>query len=108
MSTDNSRNEFPFPTRTQRRKLYTWLVIIVYLYQPLLALGAVVADPNAGAYKPTVDNTPKGVPLVDITTPSAAGVSRNQYTDFSINNKGVVLNNNAGTAPVSTSPGHSE
>lgn len=54
----------------------------------------VVADP--GAPKPqqaTVLNAPNGVPLVNIQTPGAAGVSRNQYSQFDVNSQGVILNN---------------
>ncbi|WP_225758230.1 hemagglutinin repeat-containing protein [Leclercia sp. Marseille-Q4284] len=66
-----------------------------------LAMGAVqtaqatiVAD--AGAPKnqqPTVVNSANGTPQVNIQTPSAAGVSRNNYTQFDVDNKGAILNN---------------
>lgn len=51
-------------------------------------------DPTApGAQRPTVLVTPNGVPLVNIQTPSAAGVSRNTFHQFDINANGVILNN---------------
>ncbi|MBW9398263.1 filamentous hemagglutinin N-terminal domain-containing protein [Leclercia sp. EC_58] len=66
-----------------------------------LAMGAVqtaqatiVAD--AGAPKnqqPTVINSANGTPQVNIQTPSAAGVSRNNYTQFDVDQKGAILNN---------------
>ena len=66
-----------------------------------LAMGAVqtaqatiVAD--AGAPKnqqPTVINSANGTPQVNIQTPSAAGVSRNNYTQFDVESKGAILNN---------------
>lgn len=66
-----------------------------------LAMGAVqtahaniVAD--AGAPKnqqPTVVNSANGTPQVNIQTPSAAGVSRNNYTRFDVDQKGAILNN---------------
>lgn len=66
-----------------------------------LAMGAVqtaqatiVAD--AGAPKnqqPTVVNSANGTPQVNIQTPSAAGVSRNNYTQFDVDSKGAILNN---------------
>ncbi|SEL90289.1 filamentous hemagglutinin [Roseateles sp. YR242] len=68
----------------------------------LLALGAVgtaanaqiVADPNAPKnQQPTVLNSANGVPLVNIQTPSAAGVSRNTYSQFDVNSQGAILNN---------------
>ncbi|MFN3809115.1 MAG: filamentous hemagglutinin N-terminal domain-containing protein [Roseateles asaccharophilus] len=60
--------------------------------------GAVWAQirPDASAPKnqqPTVLTTANGTPLVNIQTPSAAGVSRNSYSQFDVQDKGVVLNN---------------
>ncbi len=54
----------------------------------------VSADPNApGNQRPTVLNAANGVPLINITTPSAAGVSRNTYRQFDVNAQGAILNN---------------
>ena len=59
-----------------------------------LALAQIVADPNApGNQRPTVLTAPNGVPLVNIQTPSAAGVSRNTYQQFDVNSNGAILNN---------------
>lgn len=66
------------------------------------ALGLLVApidaqirvDPAApGAQRPTVLSTGNGVPLVNIQTPSARGVSLNRYTQFDVGAPGAVLNN---------------
>lgn len=54
----------------------------------------IIADPSAPAnQRPIILNAPNGVPLVNIQTPSAAGVSRNTYSQFDVNNNGVILNN---------------
>jgi len=54
----------------------------------------VVAYRNApGSQQPTVLQTGNGVPLVNIQTPSAQGVSRNVYSQFDVDSKGVILNN---------------
>ncbi|MGI4780068.1 MAG: filamentous hemagglutinin N-terminal domain-containing protein [Janthinobacterium lividum] len=54
----------------------------------------IVADPTApGAQRATVLVAPNGVPLVNIQTPSAAGVSRNTYRQFDVNANGAILNN---------------
>uniref|UniRef100_UPI001B8B3245 two-partner secretion domain-containing protein n=1 Tax=Collimonas humicola TaxID=2825886 RepID=UPI001B8B3245 len=61
-----------------------------------LVSAQIVADPNAASNrKPTVTSAPNGVPLVNIATPSSAGLSHNQFTSFSVDPKGVVLNNSA-------------
>ncbi|WP_431132256.1 filamentous hemagglutinin N-terminal domain-containing protein [Variovorax paradoxus] len=54
----------------------------------------IVANPTApGALRPTVLVAPNGVGVINITTPSAAGVSRNQYIQFDVNGRGVIVNN---------------
>jgi filamentous hemagglutinin len=59
----------------------------------------IVADPHApGGQRPTVLGAPNGVPVVNIQTPSAAGVSRNTYSQFDVQRNGVVLNNSRGNA----------
>jgi filamentous hemagglutinin len=65
--------------------------------QPLLLQAEVIADKNAAANnRPLIDTTANGLPLVQITTPSAAGVSRNQYSQFNVDPSGVILNNSQG------------
>ena len=55
---------------------------------------AIRADKSApGNQQPTVLQTGNGLPQVNIQTPSAGGVSRNQYSQFDVAEKGAVLNN---------------
>jgi filamentous hemagglutinin family protein len=54
----------------------------------------IVADRNApGNQRPTLLQTANGLPQVNIQTPSAAGVSRNTYSQFDVQAKGAILNN---------------
>jgi filamentous hemagglutinin len=71
--------------------LGTALGVMVLINQ---AAAQVVADPNApGRLRATVLETANGVSQVNIQTPSAAGVSRNVYSQFDVPKSGVVLNN---------------
>jgi len=57
----------------------------------------IIADPNApGNQRPVIINTASALPQVNIQTPSAAGVSRNTYSQFDVQAKGAILNNSAG------------
>ena len=58
------------------------------------ATAGIVADPNAPAnQRPIIGNAANGLPLVNIQTPSAAGVSRNTYKQFDVKAQGAILNN---------------
>jgi filamentous hemagglutinin len=58
------------------------------------ALAGVVADKNApGKQQPQIINSASGITQINIQTPSAAGVSRNTYSQFDVDRRGVILNN---------------
>ncbi|MDM0007814.1 hemagglutinin repeat-containing protein [Variovorax sp. J22G73] len=67
------------------------------LFGVLVALpgqAQIVSDPSVpGPLRPTVLVAPNGVPLVNIQTPSTAGVSRNVYQQFDVMRNGAILNN---------------
>ena len=60
---------------------------------PAQAAG-IAADKAAPAnQQPTILQTANGLPQVNIQTPTSAGVSVNQYRQFDVDGKGVILNN---------------
>ncbi len=70
-------------------KLAVWACMAL----PMVAAAQIVADPNAGVNRPGVIQTANGLPQVNITRPTGAGVSINQYTQFDVNKPGAILNN---------------
>ncbi|MET0320014.1 MAG: filamentous hemagglutinin N-terminal domain-containing protein, partial [Duganella sp.] len=67
------------------------------------AMGQVVADPRApGSQRPTIVQSGNGVTQVNIQTPSAAGVSRNTYSQFDVQAGGAILNNSRGAVQTQT------
>lgn len=57
-----------------------------------MAWSQIIADPTAPAnQRPTVLSDSAGRPLVNIQTPSAAGLSRNTYRQFDVPTNGIVL-----------------
>ncbi|MBD2814924.1 hemagglutinin repeat-containing protein, partial [Xenorhabdus sp. Flor] len=73
------------------------LIFGVSLALGLVSQGAqagIVADNHApGTQQPTVISTANGIPQVNIQTPNGDGVSRNQYSQFDVEQRGAILNN---------------
>lgn len=65
----------------------------VLLFAPIVQAQIIPDAAAPGNQRPTVISAPNGVPLVNIQTPSAAGVSRNTYSQFDVQRQGVILNN---------------
>ena len=85
--------------RRQRlgRQITVWLftgLVSTSAAGPALADMPIVPDAQAPAsQQPLVQEAANGVPLVQITAPTAGGVSRNRYADFNVPERGAVLNN---------------
>ena len=87
------------PCATRLSALCTALACAWGLAAVMPALAQVVADPSAaGNQRATILRTGNGITQVNIQTPSAAGVSRNVYSQFDVQAQGVVLNNSSTSA----------
>lgn len=76
------------------KKCIAWATLILQCLQPLYAAATAVVDKNAPAQnRPYVEMRADGMPIVQITTPSAAGVSRNVFRQFDVYSQGLILNN---------------
>ncbi|WP_145583248.1 filamentous hemagglutinin N-terminal domain-containing protein, partial [Yersinia thracica] len=74
----------------QRVRILSWILIYLTAVHPLhpaIAAGIQAAD------RRTTVTLHDEIPVVNIATPNAAGVSHNRYRDFNISPKGAVLNN---------------
>ncbi|MGQ0595705.1 two-partner secretion domain-containing protein [Aquabacterium sp.] len=80
-----------------KMRLIAQVVIASLLTQtvaPAYVWAGVVADGGAAVgKKPIVETAANGAQIVNIAPPSSRGVSTNLYTDFSVGQKGAVLNN---------------
>ena len=80
-------------------KIAVWLTMGLMIVDPLVVPFAYAANPievdtNAPHERQaTVGQAGNGITLVNVTGPSAGGVSRNDYTNFNVPQNGVILNN---------------
>ena len=80
--------------------LKTLVCSLVSLSMVLPAHAQITTDKSAPKNQQAVIlKTNTGAPLVNIQTPNARGLSHNRYTQFDVDNKGAVLNNDRNNNP---------
>ena len=71
----------------------SYLLALQIALHPVYLHAQMVPDQADPSKAPTMATAPNGVPVVNITAPSGAGVSQNRFTDFNVDSQGVVFNN---------------
>ena len=69
-------------------------IVTLFMITPYLANADIIADANAPTnQQATILNTASGATQVNIQTPTNAGISVNQYSEFNTKQNGTILNN---------------
>ncbi|MCO7246025.1 DUF637 domain-containing protein [Halomonas sp. Mc5H-6] len=79
-------------SRSPLSRYVTILIINALFWHPAVVLAdGIAVAPGAG--NTTLDRAGNGVPVVDIATPNGSGLSHNRFSDYNVDERGVILNN---------------
>ncbi len=92
--TETTNSFLPQLASLAHKLLAVTLSTLLFL-QPAIANAQSVSAAGSApsANQPSVGAAPNGVPLIDIVTPNAAGLSHNKYDNFNVGTPGLILNN---------------
>lgn len=89
------------PVHSWNARLFCKRALVVAISDALMMSPSVSwADPVAANSATRVYEAPNGVPVVDIATANASGMSHNQFNRYDVDHRGVVLNNANASQPV--------
>jgi len=75
------------------RQSISCILSSVLLGNVLYAEGILIDTTASASYRPTMESTPNAIPLINIVTPNSTGLSHNKFTEFNIEQRGVIFNN---------------